>query len=77
MKSFPYDIMYQDSKLGGVGLKRFSDLSCMDKLSEVFRALSRRDKVSQAMQGIMQRLARMQGHAVSGEKVTCTLISEG
>ena len=67
MKSVPYDLLYLGSKFGGVELKQFSDLVCMDKLSEVFRALARGDEVSQAMQGIMQRPARTQGHAISGE----------
>ena len=56
--------MYQDPKQGGVGLKRFSDLASMDKLSEMFRSLHRQDDVSNAMQGILQRMARRSGHAV-------------
>ena len=64
MRSFPYDLLYQNPKQGGVGLKRFSDLASMDKLSEMFRSLHRKDDVSNAMQGILQRMARRHGHAV-------------
>jgi hypothetical protein len=64
MPTFPYSLLYQDPGNGGVGLKRFSDLNSVDKLSEMFRALERDDEVTMAMEGILQRLARSQGHQV-------------
>jgi hypothetical protein len=64
MVSFPYDLMYQSIDYGGVGLQRFTDLSSIDKLSEMFRSLRRSDEVSLAMGGLLQRTARAHGHAV-------------
>ena len=64
MPTFPYDLLYQAPCHGGVGLKRFSDLNSIDKLSEMFRALSRNDEVTMAMEGILQRTARAQGHEI-------------
>ena len=64
MATFPYDLLYQTPCNGGVGLKRFSDLNSIDKLSEMFRTLARDDEVSLAMEGILQRTARAHGHEV-------------
>ena len=64
MPTFPYNLLYQAPGHGGVGLKRFSDLNSIDKLSEMFRALARDDEVTLAMEGILQRTARTQGHEV-------------
>ena len=65
MMSFPYDLMYQRPEYGGVGLQRYSDLNSIDKLSEMFRSLRRKDEVSMAMGGLLQRMARVHGHEVS------------
>jgi Ulp1 family protease len=64
MGSFPYDLLYQSPKYGGVGLQRFTDLNSMDKLSEMFRSIQRTDEVRSAMGGMLQRMARAQGHAI-------------
>ena len=64
MRSFPYDLLYQSSMNGGVDLQQFSDLSSMDKLSEMFRSLSRADETREAMSGLLQRIARLQGHDI-------------
>ena len=64
MPPFPYDLLYQAPCHGGVGLKRFSDLNSIDKLSEMFRTLARDDEVTLAMEGILQRTARAHGHEV-------------
>ena len=64
MPTFPYDLLYQAPCHGGIGLRRFSDLNSVDKLSEMFRALSRNDEVSLATEVILQRTARAYGHEV-------------
>ena len=51
MRSFPYALLYQTSDKGGVGLKRFSDLTNLDKLSEMFRKLAQKDEAIKVMQG--------------------------
>jgi len=65
MRSFPYDLLYQSPKYGGVGLQRYTDLNSIDKLSEMFRSLQRSDEVRQAMGGVLQRMARAQGHEIN------------
>ena len=65
MGSFPYDLLYLSPKYGGVGIQRYTDLNSIDKLSEMYRSLQRSDEVRMAMGGMLQRMARAQGHEIN------------
>ena len=65
-KSFAAGDVLMNSLSDPDKLEMINDPSAfMDKLSEMFRSLQRSDEVRSAMGGMLQRMARAQGHAIN------------
>ena len=59
MNSFPYDLMYIPSTLGGVGINRFSDLVQQDKMGMLFHGLACGGDLKAAVEGLLHRASRL------------------
>ena len=59
MNSFPYDLMYMPSTLGGVGINRFSDLVQQDKLSMLLHGMACGGDLQAAAEGLLHRAGRL------------------
>ena len=70
MRTFPYDLLYLNQELGGVGLSRFSDTVSIDKLAELLRAHRQGDESAAAAKGVLERALRAQDlHLQDGDKI--------
>ena len=71
LQSFPYDLMYLNPERGGCGVKRFSDIANIDKLTELLRGSRRTDEVEAAASGVLQRVLRTNGLPLADHYRAC------
>ena len=77
LPSFPYALMYLNPERGGCGVRKFSDIANVDKLTELLRGCQRSDEVELATSGVLQRVLRTNGLPLADHYRTCFLHKRG
>ena len=71
MDSFPYDLMYLPSTLGGVGIDRFSDLVQLEKFSMLYHGLACGGDLKAAAEGLPYRAGQMAHSTLPKQNAQC------